>query len=237
MAPMYFSFLLFVLFLPVNSSLAVLVCGSGEIPAPDGASCITAPSGIGGLLFKVHQILNTIIPVLVALGVVYFVWGVITYVISSEEEAKKAGKNKIIYGIIGLAVIVSLWGLVNIVVNTFDIGGASAPSLVAIQNSATGSACSLGANPKFPDLINYVTNCIINNSIIPLIFALAVVMFVWGVVQFVINSDEEAKKAKGKQFMIWGIVALTVMLGVWGLVGLLGSTFNIDTTVLPQVQP
>ena len=38
--------------------------------------------------------------------------------------------------------------------------------------------------------------------------------------------------------MIWGIVALAVMLSVWGLVGILGSTFGLGTgSVLPQVVP
>ena len=80
---------------------------------------------------------------------------------------------------------------------------------------------------------------IINNAIIPLIFALAVAAFVWGVVQFFfLNADDVEKKSKGKQFMIWGIVALAVMLSVWGLVGILGSTFGLGTgSVLPQVVP
>ena len=94
---------------------------------------------------------------------------------------------------------------------------------------------SLTNNPKFQDLLAYVT-CIITKSVIPLIFALAVVLFVWGVVQFVINSDEEAKKEKGKQFMIWGIIALTVMVSVWGLVGILANTFDINTGFIPQVK-
>ena len=86
------------------------VCNSGQITT------------LQGILCKVSEILNAIIPVLIALGVVYFVWGVITYVISSDEEAKKAGRNRIIYGIIGLAVIIGLWGLVNILKNTFGLG-------------------------------------------------------------------------------------------------------------------
>ncbi len=94
--------------------------------------------------------------------------------------------------------------------------------------------CSLAPDPKFQDLLLYVV-CIINKSIIPLIFALALAMFVWGVVQFVINNDEEAKKEKGKQFMIWGIVALTVMISVWGLVNILGTTFGIEYAI-PQVK-
>ena len=62
-------------------------------------------------------------------------------------------------------------------------------------------------------------------------------MFIWGVVQYVINSGEEAKKDKGKQFMLWGLIALTVMVSVWGLVDILGATFGVDdTSVIPQVK-
>ncbi|MFA6274164.1 MAG: hypothetical protein WC662_03305, partial [Candidatus Paceibacterota bacterium] len=96
-----------------------------------------------------------------------------------------------------------------------------------------GSLCVLESGPKLGDLVSYVT-CIILKSVIPLIFALAVAMFVWGVVMYVINTSEEAKKAKGKMFMIWGIIALTVMVSVWGLVAILGNTFGI-TTIVPQL--
>jgi hypothetical protein len=63
-------------------------------------------------------------------------------------------------------------------------------------------------------------------------------MFIWGVIKFfIINADEEAKREQGKQFMIWGIIALAVMLSVWGLVGILSNTFGLSGSVLPQVTP
>lgn len=73
------------------------------------------------LLCKFGQLFNAVIPVLIALGVLYFVWGVVQYVIASDEEAKKAGRDRIIYGIIGLAVIIGVWGLVNLLRNTFGL--------------------------------------------------------------------------------------------------------------------
>ncbi len=74
---------------------------------------------INGLLCKIGDLLTAVLPVLVALGVVYFVYGVIMYVIADDEEAKSAGRSRIIYGIIGLAVIIAVWGLVGILVKTF----------------------------------------------------------------------------------------------------------------------
>ena len=88
------------------------------------STCGTLGTGRGtiqGLLCKASEILGAVLPVLIALGVVYFVWGVITYMIQSDEEAKKAGRNRIIYGIIGLAVIIGVWGLVAILTNTFGL--------------------------------------------------------------------------------------------------------------------
>ena len=212
----------------IFSSLALI---PGVVLAAPGPC--DALSGIGKIICQLQVILNTIIPFLMTLGIIYFIWGVVQYVIGDGDEAKKKGRDHIIYGLIGLAVIVGMWGLVNIVTRTFGLSGTSAPTLVPLTGAS--ATCSLAGNPKFQDLLCYITR-IINDSVIPLIFALAVVMFIWGVVQFVINSSEEAKKEKGRQFMIWGIIALTVMVSVWGLVAILGKTFSVDTRVIPQVK-
>lgn len=202
--------------------------------SPPLQSC--SGNGLGSLLCNIQQLLSSVVPVLMALGVAYFVWGVVQYVIRDDEEAKKKGRDKIIYGIIGMAVIIGFWGLVTLVVNTFHLQ-ASAPTLQPLTVTGTSATCNLTGSPKFQDLLCYITR-IINDSIIPLIFSIAVVMFVWGMVQFfILNADEEAKRTQGKQFMIWGIIALAVMLSVWGLVAILGGTFNIKTTVLPHVCP
>lgn len=72
---------------------------------------------IAGLLCRIALLLNTIVPILITLAVVYFIWGVVGYVLGSSEDAKKEGRDRMIWGLIGLMVIVSIWGLVNILKN------------------------------------------------------------------------------------------------------------------------
>ena len=63
------------------------------------------------------------------------------------------------------------------------------------------------------------------SPLIVLIITLALVYFLWGMANFILRADDEQGRAKGKQMMIWGIIALFVMFSVWALVGILQNTF------------
>jgi uncharacterized membrane protein (GlpM family) len=78
----------------------------------------------------------------------------------------------------------------------------------------------------------------INGYIIPLIIGIAVVWFLIALVKFVANQGDEEKRKEARSTMIWGIVAIFVMVSVWGLVNVLQNTFGLDNsapTELPEV--
>ena len=69
---------------------------------------------------------------------------------------------------------------------------------------------------------------IINTFIIPIIFAFAFVVFVWGIVSyFFIHGSDETKRTEGKKFAFWGVIGMVVLLSVWGFVNLVLSTLGI----------
>ena len=110
----------------VLSSMPVIALAQISVTGASSGNCIIGPGGtLFGVLCRIGQLLNAVVPVLIALGVVYFVWGVITYVIANEEEAKKQGRNRMIMGIIGLAVIIGLWGLVKLLSNTLGVSNSN----------------------------------------------------------------------------------------------------------------
>ena len=68
----------------------------------------------------VVKIINALMPFIVGLAVLFFMWGVFQFIKSSgNEDELTEGRNRMIYGIIGIFVMVSVWGLVNLLKGTF----------------------------------------------------------------------------------------------------------------------
>jgi NADH:ubiquinone oxidoreductase subunit 2 (subunit N) len=86
------------------------------------------------------------------------------------------------------------------------------------------------------DAANLITG-IINNVLVPLIFAVAFVVFIWGVfTYFIASGDNDEKRENGKKLMLYGIVGFFLMVSVWGLVNILLGTVQLSNSApnLPQ---
>ncbi len=87
-----------------------------------GNSNIGQGQTAGGVLTIVAGILNTLIPILITLGVIYLIWGVITYITAKEEEKKKEARSVMISGAIGLFFILAIWGIIGLISSTLGVG-------------------------------------------------------------------------------------------------------------------
>lgn len=109
-------------------------------------------------------------------------------------------------------------------------------ALVHAQNSQTNASTCDDSIDNISDVLN-LAGCIIKRALIPLLVLLSTVVFIIGVIKYIAGADQEAKRDEGRQFMIYGIVALFVMVSIWGLVGIIQGTFGLGTQVLiPQLQ-
>jgi hypothetical protein len=58
----------------------------------------------------------------------------------------------------------------------------------------------------------------------------ALLVFFWGLVKFILSASDPKGKAEGKSFMVWGVIALFVMVSVWGLVGFIQGELGLPRT-------
>lgn len=68
------------------------------------------------------------------------------------------------------------------------------------------------------------------NPLLAFLFALGLLIFVWGFVEFLFDLNvrggggEGTGKNNGKQHMLWGLVGMFIMSGAWAILSLISCT-------------
>ncbi|MBI1975744.1 MAG: hypothetical protein HYS59_01945 [Candidatus Vogelbacteria bacterium] len=65
------------------------------------------------------------------------------------------------------------------------------------------------------------------NIIIPIVITIAVIYFMWGLVEYISSAKDSSNRAEGREIMTWGLVALFVLVSVYSLVLLVGRSFGV----------
>ncbi len=95
-------------------------------PSIAGAQSI---GGILGLLAQLNDLINRLIPFVIALTVLWFLWGIFRLILAGgDSEARKEATGYIVWGVIALFVMVSVWGLVNILVRSVNLDNTAPPA-------------------------------------------------------------------------------------------------------------
>ena len=63
--------------------------------------------------------------------------------------------------------------------------------------------------------------------ILGVLMGLALVFFFWGVAQFILHAGEATTREDGKKKMLWGIIALFIMLSILGILRFISATIGI----------
>ncbi len=74
-------------------------------------------------------------------------------------------------------------------------------------------------------LIDRITLLIIKPLIV-LLFALAVMYFIYGLLKFLQNQDNASEQEAGKRHMVWGVIGVTIMMVVGGILNMIAKTLS-----------
>ena len=82
------------------------------------------------------------------------------------------------------------------------------------------------------EVAQLITN--INSQIIApiilLLFVFSLVLFFWGVFDFIRGADSEETRKIGRSHMLWGIGGMFIMVSAWGIILIVLKTFGVDTS-------
>lgn len=79
-------------------------------------------------------------------------------------------------------------------------------------------------NEFFTKITNFI-----NSTLIPLVFGIALLVFLWGIFQyFILGGADQGKRDEGKQLMLYSIIGFVVMVSIFGIVNMIASGLNLD---------
>lgn len=81
------------------------------------------------------------------------------------------------------------------------------------------------------EFLNKINQYILNPLIV-LAFAIAFVVFLWGLFQFILTQTSDANREEGKRKIFWGLFGMFIMFSVYGIIRLILSTFGISSPYL-----
>lgn len=98
---------------------------------------------------------------------------------------------------------------------------------------------ALGVHAQDTEWITNLSGALLETIglIVPTLLALAVVVFVWGAVVFMAKADNEQARTEGKRRMVWGVVAIFVLVSVWGFVAILQNVLGVWDSDLAPTKP
>lgn len=79
---------------------------------------------------------------------------------------------------------------------------------------------------SFRELVDDLIVPFVDRAVMPLLYALAFLFFLMGLVRYFFSHEAEARQ-QGKQFALWGIIGIVVMFAVWGIVRLFLSVLGV----------
>lgn len=85
------------------------------------------------------------------------------------------------------------------------------------------------AGSNFKNVIDYARSII--DLLVPILSALAFLLFFWGLSKFILSSGNQKEIEAGKNYMIWGVAALFILLSFPAIVGLVTNELFNTTPV------
>jgi hypothetical protein len=111
-----------------------------------------------------------------------------------------------------------------------------APHRVLAQNQSgnTGGIVNQSGNMGGPqNLGDYVTLFLqLYGLAVPILTGLAFLLFFWGVAKFILSAGNQKELAVGRQYMIWGVIALFILITIWGIIQFMSNELGFTPGTL-----
>lgn len=75
-------------------------------------------------------------------------------------------------------------------------------------------------------------------NITGILFTALAVGLIYGIVRYFISEDNERVRHEIKEYLLWCVIGIIVVMGLWGILSILGATFFGSGMIgIPEISP
>ncbi len=114
------------------------------------------------------------------------------------------------------------------------------PLLTTLASFVIPFAAAAQTGINVPYLQSYSTSIsdIVNKVLVPLLLAIAFLVFLWGVYKYFIQgAASDTERETGKQFTLWSVIGFVVIFSLWGILYIIRTTLGLASTGTPPPTP
>jgi len=110
-------------------------------------------------------------------------------------------------------------------------------SLMPLVSLAQGVPSGCGSTGNFGGIKGFICDAgMIVDMLTVLVAGIALLVFFWGLTKFIAKAGDSKAHEEGRSLMIWGAIALFVMISIWGIVQFIQDNLDIhQETVSPTL--
>lgn len=152
------------------------------------------------------SITNWFAAIVFAIAVIMIIFGAITYITSGGDEDKAGKAKKILtYALIGIAVALLAFGAQALIRSFLEMGGtAIVPTALAYTSPIT----------HYSQISNLILN--LTNWFAAIVFAVAVLMIIYGAISYITSRGDEDKAGKAKKIITYALIGIAVAILAFG---------------------
>ena len=111
------------------------------------------------------------------------------------------------------------------------------PYMTSTKSAAAAFAVLLLPTITFAKTLNEIGDQLIgliNTLLVPLLFAVAFIVFIYGIAKtYIFSHGDSEAVGEGHKLILWGLIGFFVMVSVWGLVNILTGTISFSNNAGP----
>ena len=106
---------------------------------------------------------------------------------------------------------------------------------ILISIMAFSAPFALAAGPTIEGLIGKIRD--IMNLINPLLMVIVFAVFLYGIIKFITSAGDENKRKEAKNYIIYGLIGMFVLIAWWGIIQIVLNTFFGGSSGSPGGSP